>query len=99
MRERGELCRYCHHRIAVHLDHHVPLSEGGSPDPKLNGVPACERCHRIKSAAEAARGRARNTKRTSAGPGGVESSGSDQAGPRGSPRSRDREMGPPGGGR
>jgi 5-methylcytosine-specific restriction protein A len=43
---------------ATICDHIVPDSEGGAPS-MANGQAACVPCHRVKTAAEAARGRAR----------------------------------------
>lgn len=63
MRKRGELCGYCHARLAVELDHRIPLSQGGSRDPKENGVPACKRCQDEKAAGERMAGRLRAMER------------------------------------
>ena len=46
------LCGYCKKRIAMALDHRVPLSQGGRSE-RSNYVPACGRCHNEKTAREA----------------------------------------------
>jgi len=57
--QRDELiCGICGHFGADEVDHRIPLAEGGTDtDDNLQAVHA-EPCHRLKSAAEAARARA-----------------------------------------
>jgi 5-methylcytosine-specific restriction endonuclease McrA len=53
------ICHVCRRPGATVVDHVIPLAEGG-PDTLENKAPIhAEPCHRIKSADEAARGRAR----------------------------------------
>lgn len=53
------ICHVCHKPGATEVDHIIPISEGG-PDTLRNKAPIHpEPCHRVKSAAEAARGRMR----------------------------------------
>jgi 5-methylcytosine-specific restriction endonuclease McrA len=46
------MCAYCGRELMAELDHGVPLSKGGSTDPEVNGVPACLKCHDIKTRKE-----------------------------------------------
>lgn len=58
------ICHICGEPFADQVDHVIPLAEGG-PDTIDNLRPIHgEPCHRIKTAAEAARGRARAHRRT-----------------------------------
>ena len=51
-------CQICRRRLARIRDHIRPLAEGGTEDPSnIQGL--CKFCHKLKSRAEAARGRAR----------------------------------------
>lgn len=53
------VCHVCHRPGATLVDHVIPLEEGG-PDTDDNLRPIHpEPCHRVKTAAEAERGRAR----------------------------------------
>jgi len=57
-------CKHCEakgiNRLGFTPDHIVPLSEGGRDD-ESNIQTLCEPCHRVKTQAEAARGRQRRT--------------------------------------
>lgn len=44
---------------ATEADHVIPVAEGGPEFDPANGQAACPDCHKAKTAAEAARGRAR----------------------------------------
>jgi 5-methylcytosine-specific restriction protein A len=61
-RDKG-ICYVCGHPNADQVDHKTPLAEGGTDDDDnlgaIHGIP----CHRDKTLAEAARGRARHTRR------------------------------------
>ena len=56
------LCAECERqgrvRIATVRDHIIPLAEGGE-DTAANSQGLCDECHKIKTAAEAARGKKR----------------------------------------
>lgn len=53
------ICHVCHRPGATQVDHIIPVSEGGS-DTVDNKAPIhADPCHRVKTAEEAARGRAR----------------------------------------
>ena len=57
LRRDGHLCQHCRRRGSI-VDHIVPEAEGGlTLDENLEAI--CQECHDIKTAAEAARGRAR----------------------------------------
>lgn len=66
---RHPLCALCKrdHRVtaAVIVDHRTPLAEGGADDDD-NRQSLCKRHHDVKSAAEAARGRARSRRERAA---------------------------------
>ena len=48
---------------ATHADHLTPVAEGGAEYDLDNGQAACEPCHKVKSLAEATRGRQRAAQR------------------------------------
>jgi 5-methylcytosine-specific restriction protein A len=62
LRRDRRVCYLCRRPCATEVDHVVALSEGGTNDP-ANLAAVCGACHARKSAAEAARGRARAAKR------------------------------------
>ncbi|TXG88253.1 HNH endonuclease [Rhodococcus rhodnii] len=47
----------------VEADHVIPIAEGGAEFDLANGQTLCRRCHRAKTEAEAARGRAARSPR------------------------------------
>ena len=53
-------CRACGNQNNLHADHIIPVAEGGATDDPANLQTLCQPCHATKTAAEAARGRARN---------------------------------------
>ena len=59
LRAAGTVCVYCRARPMAQLDHEIPLHQGGSQDPAVNGVPACVECHDIKTRAEGVAARQR----------------------------------------
>jgi 5-methylcytosine-specific restriction endonuclease McrA len=60
MRRHGGICHVCGGGDSDQVDHVIPLEEGG-PDTDENKRPIhAVPCHREKTAAEAARARARN---------------------------------------
>lgn len=46
------ICRVCHLRLAVEVDHIRPIALGGSETDEDNLQPICDPCHRAKTQAE-----------------------------------------------
>lgn len=61
--QRDQLCRHCGQRPPTVADHIVPVAEGGSHDPDLNGQGLCDPCDAVKTSQDAARGRRRRASR------------------------------------
>lgn len=59
MRRYRAVCHVCHQPGADQVDDVIPLAEGGTPTADNKRPIHSEPCHRLKTAAEAARARAR----------------------------------------
>ena len=57
--QRDPTCRRCGLAPSVIADHIIPVAEGGSHDPDLNGQGLCAACDRSKTSDDATRGRRR----------------------------------------
>lgn len=58
MLEHEGLCHVCNQHGADEIDHVIPLAEGGADTPENMRPIHASPCHKDKTAAEAARGRA-----------------------------------------